>query len=61
MNYLMAVMKNPIERDGGFDALGEMAGFLGPELKTYLPTICNLLREAVWLSPSYILFCQVLR
>uniref|UniRef100_A0A9I9DHK0 Serine/threonine-protein kinase TOR n=1 Tax=Cucumis melo TaxID=3656 RepID=A0A9I9DHK0_CUCME len=47
MNHILTVLRTPAERASGFIALGEMAGALDGELKYYLPTITNHLRDAV--------------
>lgn len=47
MNHILTVLRTPAERASGFIALGEMAGALDGELKHYLPTITNHLRDAV--------------
>lgn len=47
MNHILTVLRTPAERASGFIALGEMAGALDGELKHYLPTITNHLRDAI--------------
>ncbi|KAL4036592.1 hypothetical protein IC575_000150 [Cucumis melo] len=47
MNHILTVLRTPAERASGFIALGEMAGALDGELKYYLPTITNHLRDAI--------------
>ncbi|XP_038877544.1 serine/threonine-protein kinase TOR isoform X2 [Benincasa hispida] len=47
MNHILTVLRTPAERASGFIALGEMAGALDGELKLYLPTITNHLRDAI--------------
>lgn len=47
MDHLLCVMRNPEERETGFHALSEMANAVGKELKPYLPTIMNILKDAV--------------
>ena len=47
MNHILAVLRQPAERDSGFIALGEMAGALDGELVHYMPTIISHLRDAV--------------
>jgi serine/threonine-protein kinase mTOR len=51
------VLRTRDERGSGFNALGEMAGALGGELVPYLPTITNYLREAVFHTLSFCMFC----
>lgn len=47
MDHLLAVMKLPAERGSGFLALAEMAGAVGGELESYLPSVTSSLKEAV--------------
>lgn len=47
MDHLLAVMKLPAERGSGFLALAEMAGAVGGELESYLPSVTSSLKEAI--------------